>query len=242
MIKVPYTVTPDISKYEGAAFNTNPDKVYLEQKRRELNTLGSELGFTLLHGHEFVKDLSEFCGFKPTNSITEIALQLEEDIAILYDGKLVSMLFCFPSGFKPTEKVGMSFAEMHAPVADSETLIKMADKVIQVISRPGSQYRRNVWTLTSSPRLSRHPHYVIDEPVPQSISDLYFRKETQTTVGMGDGRTVFFFVKVEVEPLEKIWQDEEMRAKIVSSINSMTDATLMYKGLRRIKQIINDLK
>lgn len=242
MIKVPYTVTPDISKYEGEAFNSNPNKTYLEQKRKELAVFGNELGFTLLHGHQFVKDLSEFCGFKPTNNITEIALQLEEDVAVLYDGKLVSMLFCFPSGFKPADKVGMSFAEMHAPVADSETLIKMADKVTQVISRPGSQYRRNVWTLTSSPRLSRHPHYIKDEPIPQSISDLYFRKETQTTVGMGDGRTVFFFVKVEVEPLEKIWQDEEMRDKIVSSINSMTDATLTYKGLHRIKEIINHLK
>ena len=152
------------------------------------------------------------------------------------------MFFCFPSGFKPTDKVGMSFAEMHAPVADSETLIKMSDKVTQVISRPGSQYRRNVWTLTSSQRLSRHPHYIKDEPIPQSISDLYFRKETQTTVGMGDGRTVFFFVKVELEPLENIWQNEDMRNKIVSSINSMTDATLTYKGLHQIKEIINHSK
>lgn len=36
-IKVPYTVGPDIVKYEGTAFNVHPNPAYLLEKRRSLN-------------------------------------------------------------------------------------------------------------------------------------------------------------------------------------------------------------
>jgi len=240
MIKVPYNVTADMSKYDGAAFNTNPSQSYLSQKKIELDKLGPGLGYTLLDGFTLVEDLSRYCGFAPTNDIREIALQLEEDIAILYNGRLVSMCFCFPSGFRPNEKVGQTFMELHAPVADNQKLQRASDKVVELISKPGNRYRRNVWTLTTSPELSRHPYYRSLEPAVTTIHNLYFRKETQTTVGYNDGRTAFFFVKVEVSPF--VLLPLEMQQQIIDSINSMSDAVLGYKGLHQIKEVLNDSK
>jgi hypothetical protein len=75
-------------------------------------------------------------------------------------------------------------------------------------------------------------------PTPQSISDLYFRTETQTTVGIG-GDICLFFVKVNMHPLQEVWDYPNKRQMIVDSINSMSEAVLDYKNLRIIKEIIN---
>ena len=95
MIKVPYTVTADMSKYEGEAFNPNPNSIYLAQKKIELDKLSVGLGYSLIDSLPLIEDLSRYCGFATTNDIREIALQLEEDIAILYNGRLVSMCLDF---------------------------------------------------------------------------------------------------------------------------------------------------
>jgi hypothetical protein len=42
-VKVPYTVGPDIVKYEGAAFNAHPDPAYLFEKKKELETNGNHI-------------------------------------------------------------------------------------------------------------------------------------------------------------------------------------------------------
>jgi hypothetical protein len=97
-------------------------------------------------------------------------------------------------------------------------------------------FRRYVWTLTSLPSLSQLPSY--QKPVPQSINDLYFRTETQTTVGV-DGEICLFFVKVNMSPLDQVWDDAGKRQMIVESINSMSDAVLDYKNLHLIKEIVN---
>jgi hypothetical protein len=75
-------------------------------------------------------------------------------------------------------------------------------------------------------------------PTPQSISDLYFRTETQTTVGIG-GDICLFFVKVNMHPLQQVWDDPNKRQMILDSINSMSEAALDYKNLAVIKRIIN---
>jgi hypothetical protein len=97
-------------------------------------------------------------------------------------------------------------------------------------------FRRYVWTLTSLRSLSQLPSYT--RLTPQSINDLYFRTETQTTVGIG-GDICLFFVKVNMLPLQQLWDDPEKRTLIVDSINSMSEAVLDYKNLGLIKRILN---
>lgn len=233
-IKTPYTVTADISKHNGDVFNRNPDINYLSQKRIELDKLGDSLGYSI--DGVLAEELSKFCGLNPTNDIKDIALQLEEDVAILHKGIVRGMLFCFPSGFIPRTKVGLTFSQLHEPVADNDKLQRASDKVVQLISQSGVCYRRYVWTLTSSPKLSRHPIYLMDEPSVVSKDQLYFRMETQTTIGHTDNESTFFFVKVDVKPFMDL--DNDMREQLISSINSMSEDTLIYKNLKGIKELL----
>lgn len=234
-VKAPYTVGPDISKYEGVAFNAHPDPVYLSEKKKELEIHQNQICGSI--NGDYLHRLNAFCGFDLNTTLSQICLQLEEDVAILKDGFLHSIGFCFPSGFYPVQKLGLSFFDMHLPVGDGETLRRSSEKVSALISKQNAMFRRYVWTLTSLPSLSQLPSY--QKRVPQSINDLYFRTETQTTVGI-DGEICLFFVKVDMHPLQKVWDDEVKRQMIVESINSMSDAVLNYKNLHRIKEIINN--
>ena len=233
-VKVPYTVGPDIVKYEGAAFNAHPDPAYLFEKKKELETNGNHICASF--SNDYLHHLNAYCGFDLNTTLPTICVRLEEDIAILKDGYLQSIGFCFPSGFYPAQKIGLSFFDMHLPVGDGETLRKSSEKVSALISKQDAMFRRYVWTLTSLPSLSQLPSY--EKPVPKSINELYFRTETQTTVGIG-GDICLFFVKVDMHPLQEVWDDAEKRLLIMNSINSMTDSVLIYKNLEHIKTIIN---
>lgn len=236
-VKAPYTVSADIVKYSGDAFNRHPDPSYLLQKKHELDAIGRDLTATAADAFPYVQMMGKFCGLDNAADIQSIAMTLEEDLAILHKGQLVSICFCFPSGFVPAQKLGESFFGLHMPVADGDNLRASSEKVSAIISRDGALFRRHVWTVTSLPGLSQHPGY--QRPVAVGgIDDLYFRTETQTTVGVA-GDTCLFFVKVDMHPLALVWEDQSKRELLLESINSMTDATLEYKNLHAVKLILN---
>jgi len=233
-VKVPYTVGPDIVKYEGASFNIYPDPAYLLEKKKELELHGGHICGSI--NNDYLHYLNAFCGFDINTTLPEICVGLEEDVAILKDGHLQAIGFCFPSGFYPVQKLGLSFFDMHLPVGDGETLRRSSEKVSALISKQDAMFRRYVWTLTSLPSLSQLPCY--HKATPQSINDLYFRTETQTTVGVG-GDICLFFVKVDMHPLMHVWDDPEKRTLIVESVNSMSETVLDYKNLAHIKKIVS---
>ena len=236
-VKAPYTVSADIVKYNGDAFNRHPDPSYLLQKKRELDAMGNDLAATADDAIPLVQMMGKYCGLNNATDIRTIALACEEDLAILHKGKLVSICFCFPSGFVPAQKLGESFFGLHLPVADGDNLRASSEKVAAIISRDGALFRRHVWTVTSLPGLSQHPGY--QRPVAAGIDDLYFRTETQTTVGIA-GDCCLFFVKVDMHPLALVWEDQSKRNLLLESINSMTASTLEYKNLHHIKEILNN--
>ena len=235
-VKTPYVVGPDLTKLEGPFIPKEVSPAVVQAKIQELEAHGAAL-FALAEGaEEWVGKLSEYCGLPYTESITELALQLEEDIAILKDGVLVGICFCFPSSFVPGNLLNRNFFQLHEPVADNATLQKASTNLVKHIGNKGNQFRRYVWTISTLKGLSQFPGYV--KPTATKIEDLYFRTETQTTVGMGDG-LCFFFVKVEMTPFGEVWEDGEKRKVLVSSLNSMSEAVLEYKGLKEIKKLIN---
>jgi hypothetical protein len=180
-----------------------------------------------------VKKAAEYCNVYSDN-IVDLALRLEEDVAIMHQGKLAAICFCFPSGFKPSEIIGMPLSDIHKPVADGEMLVQASPSISRVMCEQPS-FRRWVWSLNMNSDLSNHPSTKRDIK-PQSIDDLYFRVETQTTASI-DQETSLFFVKVDVVPLKNIWTEENAR-RIKKSINSMSDAVLTYKNLHQVKSLL----
>ena len=241
-IKIPYTTQPSMSRNLGCIFNSEPDPKIIEEKRSELEKYKEDLWFITHEStiNRLIPKAAKICGKQETNNIIELALNFEEDIAILHKGILAAICFCFPSNWVPNSRSGFSLADIHKEVADGQRLVQMSDRLTKIMSTESlGSFRRTVWTVTANPNRSNHPdNKILQEP--QSIDDLYFRLETQTTKSLEDEFSSLFFVKVDVFPLEEVWTENKDRIK--NSINSMSDAVLRYKNLEQIKTLLNNIE
>lgn len=238
-IRVPYTTRPAMQRRVGQAFVQQPVETKIALKRVELATHGEALWGVTEDAEQasLIEAAARHCGRPVTNNMMDLALSFQEDLAIMHQGRLAAVCFCFPSGWRPAHKLGLTLAEIHEPVADNADLVRMSQRLAQTMADPVlGGFQRTVWTVTANPNLSNLPgaHQVA---TPHRFEDLYFRWETQTTEPLGDGVTSLFFVDVTVLPLQQVWS--ELGNRIQDSINSMSDAVLDYKHLREIKMIIN---
>lgn len=233
-VKVPFSNNPSMSRYEGQIFNKNPSKIYLLEKQKQLNKFGDSIyGQTKVSiDNELLLKTLKFLNFNNLTTIKELTLMLEEDFAVMYEGKMELGSICFPSGWEFKEKLGKDFAYIHQPVADNNKLISSSKKLSEYMCKQTIQ--RWVWTITTSKELSEHPH--LEKPQLTSFENLYFRVETQISTPIDD-KTSLFLIKVDVYPLIDVWD-----LKIFDSVNSMSDSVLNYKGLVEIKELFNKMK
>lgn len=236
-VTVPYKTTPVMTKNTGTIYEPITDLSHVTSKTYELNKWTTDLYAS--RRPDLVKKACEVLGLSVTDDIVGFAMNFKEDVAIMHKGVLEAICFCYPSSWIPRERIGLSLAEIHGPVADGEVLRKMSQRIAEVMATQDSM-RRYVWTISTTGSLSNHPHK-LKLPVMRysPVDNLYFRMETQTTMPLGDGETSLFFVKVETCPLINFWNDLEKRQIIVDSVNSMSDAVLEYKNLVAVKEILN---
>lgn len=238
-VRIPYTTAPNMVRNTGTVINPEPRAGYIKQKHHELDLHGHDLWAELPGANMLIQQATQQLGLVETSSIVNFALQIEEDVAVMHQGRLAAICFCFPSSWIPHERIGHTLTDIHAPVADGDRLRAMSQRIAETMADPAQGgFRRHVWTISNSGALSQHPA-TKSIYLPDTIDDLWFRLETQTTMPLGDGASSVFFVRVETEPLTVIWKDSEKRAVLLDSINSMTDAVLTYKNLHHIKTLLN---
>jgi hypothetical protein len=246
IVEVPYSTAPRMVRHQGALTHLPARTSYLEAKRVELASLGADLCAQIPHATltpllQHAAQVLHVPKPEQIQSIEDLALCLEEDVALMQDGVLSAICFCFPSSWVPAERIGMPLGQIHAHVADGQKLVAASPKIAHVMGdlEQGS-FRRYVWTITNSPKLSQHPKYK-NSSTPKTIDDLYYRVETQTTLPLpsNTGRSSLFLVKVEVCPLADLWSNLEQRQTIYDSISSMSEAVLEYKNLQAIKTILS---
>ena len=247
IVEVPYSTAPRMVRHQGALTHLPARTSYLEAKRVELASLGADLCAQIPHATltpllQHAAQVLHVPKPEQIQSIEDLALCLEEDVALMQDGVLSAICFCFPSSWVPAERIGMPLGQIHAHVADGQKLVAASPKIAHVMGdlEQGS-FRRYVWTITNSPQLSQHPSHK-NPNIPITIEDLYYRVETQTTLPLPSttGRSSLFLVKVEVCPLSHLWSNLEQRQILYDSIFSMSEAVLEYKNLQTIKTILAD--
>ena len=230
-IKVPFSNNPSMQKYDGPLFNPRPDEKYLSQKQLQLKKYGKDLfGQTdQYESSDLNKKVSKTLGLEDTESLLETAMLVEEDLAVMHNGKLEAICFCFPSGWIPGKELKADLSKSHQPVSDNDLLIKSSKKLAQHMNK--QTIRRWVWNVTTIPGLSNHPSE--ERPVFNDFKNLYFRLETQISTPL-DEFSSLFLVKVDVVSLENVWDEI-----ILESINSMSEDVINYKNLSEIKKFLN---
>lgn len=240
IIQIPYTTSPSMERFSVPWRETRPNIIehYVYQKKLELKNYPGELCVTSPDcPAEVIEHAAEKCGLK-ARSIEDLALQMAEDVAIMRDGKLAAICFCFPSGWVPAERIGMLLSTIHEPVADSHKLVRLSQTLAKTMADPSQGcFRRYVWTVSSHAGLSHHPNKIRRDD--SENRTLYFRVETQTSIPIGDQRSSLFAVKIDMYPLQDLLSEQKFADRLMASLNSMSDAVLDYKNLREIRSLLN---
>ena len=170
-----------------------------------------------------------------------LSLTFAEDFALVDadSGRIPWLAVCLPSHWAPEDKVGRHFTEIHAPVADNQTLLKAGDSLLQLISGP-DRWERFVWNVTDQPRLHAHPEHCDGDRWPSGdIDRAWLRSERQTFIPIQaetGRRQAWFTIFVDLVPLIDVVRQPRRSAALHTAISSMSTAVLAYRGLTRVQR------
>lgn len=247
-VEVPFAMRPNLRAWQQNESILTTDKLfadYIQQKKILYNIAYGDnpdvsllrSAIKILRGYDSSFSLNENLDGPAYN----LTMSLQEDWVLFAPNKkeqlsaqILSVLF--PSGWDPREKAGKTFLEIHEPVPDFDLVNKASEYIAKTITTKGP-FIRHVWTISDSEVLSRKPGTVKEKEIDR-IDQLWYRCERQITVPI-DSRACLFLIRLYVMPLADVFKDTEKKKKIKDSINSMSDNTLEYKNLIRIKNLIN---
>lgn len=178
-----------------------------------------------------------------TQQSQSLELAFEEDFVVLdgTTGTIPWLCVSLPSHWAPEDKLGLSLAEIHAPVADNAALLAASAGLVNLVTK-GGYWERHVWTLTPSPRYDQHPGRHRRTPWPDT-NDIdafaalcHLRVERQAFLPVSDAqgallRQAVFTIRVMLEPLTKVICTAEDMLRLHDALASMSDAVLEYKNL-----------
>ena len=170
-----------------------------------------------------------------------VALDMQEDFVILkHEGDTLRTEYlsvCFPSRWDPREKLGLDFAAIHAPVADSEQL-RAAGPNLMTLAFMKQPMLRHVWLISPSASLDQHPDKneawwteALADPSPL-LPRLYFRIERQTTWPLPQFQRAVFFIRIMMCPsLDVLSVGAGRAAELAATLRSMTPTIVAYRGM-----------
>ena len=160
-----------------------------------------------------------------------LSLAFAEDFAVIdgTSGRIPWLAVCLPSHWSPEEKVGRHFAEVHAPVADNQTLITASDHLARLVTG-ADRWERFVWTVTPRATLDNHPARC--GPMQwDADSTPWFRTEHQTFIPLPAHRQAVFTIHVELRRLSQSIETATHAQRLHDAIASMSPAVLAYRNL-----------
>ncbi len=171
-----------------------------------------------------------------------LSLAFAQDVAILdaRDTAIPWLAMALPSHWAPQDKVGRTFAEVHAPVADNTLLLRAAEALSRLVS--GRQrWERFVWTIAPHGRLDAHPARMpAGGWAGVAAGDAWWRTEHQTFLPVAGARQAVFTIHVEVAPLTRAIHGPVRAARLHAALASMGPAVLDYRGLAHMQAPLLD--
>ncbi len=166
-----------------------------------------------------------------------LSLSLVQDLAVI-DGRTAGipwLAVCLPSRWAPETKIGRHFAEVHAPVADNELLLRAGAQLAQLVTGT-TRWERFVWSIVPDPALMQHPAHAARLPWPsEGELGASFRTEHQTFIPLPAHRQALFTIEVESRPLAQALDTPERARRLHAALASMSPAVLHYRGLSEVR-------
>ena len=137
---------------------------------------------------------------------------------------------CFPNGWAPGEKIGGSFADVHAPVAGMAEMNRRGDEFVAVMVRATDPLVRWAWGVTFDDRLDHHPSHP-RTPFDPEHPRAFLRVERQTIAGFPARGAALFTIRTYLYDVAQLRRDPELRTALESAIRTMPADSSTYKGL-----------
>lgn len=184
------------------------------------------------------------------STLDALASQVQEDFTVVCraeDGSnwLSAVHLCYPNHWSAADKIGKDFAVIHAPVAEMAKINRRGNAIVNTMIEQKPMVRF-AWGLSTDTRLNHHP----EPPLGVSMSEwqgrsfdtqnpqLYLRIERQVIWGLPEYATALFTIRTYFRDCRLLKQDPVLRSKLGAAIESMTSASLIYKGLLASKSSI----
>lgn len=176
-----------------------------------------------------------------------LSLCVEQDLAVpcAPDGTLGLLAVCLPSHWAPESKIGLPFAQIHAPVADNAMLLKAASGLVRLITAPADSlpaWERFVWTLTPSPAHDAHPLRHAGRHWPTAsgrtlLERTFLRWERQSFIAVSGATCAqaVFTIHIHITPLLIAINRPPAVTSLYLSLQSMSAAVLQYRGLTEVQ-------
>ncbi len=257
-IAVPFRMQPGLARVDAAACALTPlapgSALYAEkhavwqagQSRHALPGVDEAALMAAINAHDPRPP-------SPSTLSPDVPLELrfEEDFALVDGerGTIPWMCLCVPSHWAPEDKLGLSLAAIHAPVADAATLLAASEALTRLVTS-GEHWQRHVWTVSPSPRHDQHPRRHARTPWPvvdiqrtdaldRFARQCWLRAERQSFLPVPSGsntRQAVFAIRVMLQPLVDAVSDTTRAQRLHDAIASMSDAVLAYKGLAEARE------
>jgi len=171
-----------------------------------------------------------------------LALAFTEDFAVIdgKTGRIPWLAVCLPSHWAPEDKIGRHFAQVHAPVADNQTLIAASDHLAKLVTGD-TRWERFVWTIARDLRLDQHPKRASAPPwsalanADALAAAAFFRTERQTFIPIPAHGQAIFTIHVETQPLAQAIASPEQAHALHEALASMSQSVLAYRGLTDVR-------
>ncbi|MCG6137191.1 MAG: DUF3445 domain-containing protein [Nostoc sp. LLA-1] len=184
------------------------------------------------------------------STLDALASQVQEDFTVVCrreDGNnwLSAVHLCYPNHWSAEEKIGKNFAAIHAPVAEMAKINRRGNAIVNTMI-DHSPMVRFAWGLSTDNSLNHHPEPPLGVSASQwqgrsfdpQQGQLYLRIERQVIWGLPEYATALFTIRTYFRDCNSLKQDSVLRSKLCAAIQSMTSASLIYKGLLASKASI----
>lgn len=218
-----YSVLPKLNRLSGPIFDLDfHHEKYLKLKQEAIQ---SQICFVECEPPDY-RNICNFIKYhypaQLPETFQEIALSIQEDLAIhrMMDDKdwMAAGHICFPSHWKPEDKIGKSFTEIHQPVPGMRNNGKKLVKSM-VFFGP---FERYVWGITFEEHINGHP----SRPRKPFEKDFWIKIERQVTIGFPEESMALFTIR------QYLFSESEIDRKILlNSLSRMTPAEKSYKGI-----------
>jgi hypothetical protein len=140
---------------------------------------------------------------------------------------------CFPNRWDLRSKLGLTMAEVHAPVAQLNAQLEApVDRFFDRLT-PDRSYWRLGWGLLDT----ANPYTPLDgtaatRPTNPRPAEMFLRVERETLRRFVPGRCVVFTIRTHIARLDDAVADPQARARLAAALETMPGDVLEYKDLR----------